>query len=104
MTGLGALGTGIGILGGLNSLGGGGAGLAGIASLFSDEREKTDIKKLGKDPHTGIDMYAYRYKDDPKTYPKVVGPMAQDIEKKYPNNVSEIGGKKVVNLGFGMSR
>ena len=104
MTGLGALGTGIGILGGLNSLGGGGAGLAGIASLFSDEREKTDIKKLGKDPQTGLDMYAYRYKDDPKTYPKVVGPMAQDIEKKYPNNVSEIGGKKVVNLGFGMAR
>jgi hypothetical protein len=69
--------------------------------LFSDRREKTDIKKLGKDPETGLDMYAYRYKGDPKSYPKVVGPMAQDIEDKYPGAVSSVGGKKVVNLGFG---
>lgn len=103
MTGLGALSSGIGILGGLNSLGGGGAGLAGIGALFglSDESMKTDKQKLGKDPETGLDIYAYRYKGDPKTYPKMVGPMAQDIEKKYPDQVVELGGKKAVNLGFG---
>jgi hypothetical protein len=71
--------------------------LAGLP-FFSDEDEKTDIKKLGKDPVTGIDLYAYRYKDDPKSYPKVVGPMAQDIEKLLPGAVSEIGGKKVVGM------
>lgn len=78
------------------------AGAAGsIASLFSDEREKTDITKLGPDPDTGVPMYAYRYKSDPKSYPKVVGPMAQDIEKMFPGSVREIGGKKVIrNLGF----
>lgn len=32
---------------------------------------------------------------------KVVGPMAQDIAKKYPDQVKEIGGKLAVNLGFG---
>ena len=103
MTGLGALGTGVGILGGLNSLGGGGAGLAGIAALFggSDENLKTDIKKIGEDKETGLPLYSYRYKGDPKSYPKVVGPMAQDIEKAYPDQVTEMGGKKVVNLGFG---
>jgi hypothetical protein len=42
-------------------------------------------------------MYAYRYKGDPKTYPKVVGPMAQDIQKKVPSAVKKIGKRKVVN-------
>jgi hypothetical protein len=88
---LGGASTGVGILGGLKYLG-----------MFSDENEKTDIKKLGKDPASGLDMYAYRYKGDPKSYPKVVGPMAQDIEKKYPGSTKKVGGKMVVsNLGFG---
>jgi hypothetical protein len=81
--------------------GGAGAGAAGVASslaplmMLSDRRMKTDIKKLGKDPLTGLDMYAYRYKGDPKSYPKVVGPMAQDIEKR-GGPVREIGGHKVI--------
>ena len=80
---------------------GGGTSLLSALGLISDRRDKTDIKKLGKDPQSGLDMYSYRYKDDPKSYPKVVGPMAQDIEDKYPGAVREIGGHKVVNLGFG---
>lgn len=67
-------------------------------SLFSDRKAKTDIDKLGKDPETGLDMYAYRYKGDPKSYPKVVGPMAQDIEKKSPKAVKKIGGHRVVSM------
>jgi len=67
---------------------------------FSDRTEKTDIQKIGKDKETGVDMYAYRYKGDPKTYPKVVGPMAQDIEKKYPDMVKEVAGKKTVDIRF----
>ena len=31
---------------------------------------KTDITKLGKDPKTGLDMHAYRYRGDPKSYPE----------------------------------
>jgi hypothetical protein len=73
-----------------------GALSAGVAAL-SDERDKTDIEKLGTDPKTGVDMYAYRYKGDPKNTPKVVGPMAQDMQKKYPGSVREIGGHKVVD-------
>jgi hypothetical protein len=116
LTGLGAGAAGIGILGGINSLtagtGAAAAGAAGasspgwisslIAALpFSDERAKTDIQKVGKDPETGVNLYAYRYKGDPKTYPKVVGPMAQEVEKKYPDQVVDVAGKKAVNLGFG---
>jgi hypothetical protein len=83
-----------------NSLLGAGLGLASLAAqayASSDRRDKTDIKKLGIDPLTGLPMYAYRYKSDPKTYPKVVGPMAQDMEARDGAwHVREIGGHKVV--------
>lgn len=69
-----------------------GLGIAGLG-LLSDRNEKTDIKKLGDDPSTGLPMYAYRYKDDPKSYPKIVGPMAQDIEAAMPGSTERVGGK-----------
>jgi len=72
--------------------------LASIIGFLSDKRMKTDIEKIGKDEETGLDMYSYRYKGDPKTYPKVVGPMAQDIKKKYPDAVEEKGGKLAVKF------
>lgn len=77
---------------------GGGSIAASLLGISSDEREKTDIKKLGKDPETGLDMYAYRYKGDPKSYPKVVGPMAQDVEKASPGSTREVGGRKVIPM------
>lgn len=78
----------------------------GILSLLpmipglSDRDEKTDIKKVGFDEGLGLDLFAYRYKGDPKTYPKVVGPMAQDVEKKYPGAVKKVNGKRVVDMRF----
>lgn len=94
-------------LGGLASIIGMGGSLFGAGGMFpgalaglSDETEKTDMKKVGKDPDTGLDLYAYRYKGDPKTYPKVVGPLAQDIAEKYPDQVAKVGNKLAVNLGF----
>lgn len=65
---------------------------------LSDRRDKTDIEELGIDPLTGFKTYAYRYKKDPKNTPKIVGPMAQDIEKVRPDLVREIGGHKVVSM------
>lgn len=81
--------------------GGGGAGILGSAMsmlpmLFSDKDDKTDIKYLGKDEDSGEKLYSYRYKGDPKSYPKVVGPMAQDIEKHSPEKIHEVGGHKIV--------
>ena len=76
----------------------------GLAGMFagSDERMKTDISRLPEpDEETALPLYAYRYKGDPKTYPKVVGPMAQDIQEEYPDEVKKIGGRLAVNLGFG---
>lgn len=96
MSGLGAASSLVGIGGGLSQMG----AFSFLAGL-SDRNEKTDIQKVGTDPETNLPLYAYRYKGDPKTYPKMVGPMAQDIEKKYPEQVTNVGGKLAVNLGFG---
>ena len=74
-------------------------GLQDLSGFFkaSDETMKTDITKLGKDPKTGLTMHAFRYKGDPKSYPKVVGPMAQEAQKKYPDKVKKQGGKLTVD-------
>jgi len=99
----------------LSGLGAVGSAASGLAKLFalSDEREKTNKQLLGKDPQTGLDLYAYDYKDDVKQArktgrpmpPKRVGPMAQDIEKRDPGAVTALpNGVKMVNLGFGPVR
>lgn len=77
-----------------------GLGIMSLLFGLSDRDEKTDINKVGDDPKTGIPLYSYRYKGDPKSYPKIVGPMAQDVQKKFPSHVREVGGKKMVNLAL----
>ena len=72
---------------------------AGGFAKMSDPREKTDIQKIGMDDATGLAMYSFRYKDDPKTYPKVVGPMSDEVKEKYPELVSEVDGTEVVDFG-----
>jgi hypothetical protein len=81
---------------------GGTSAAAGLMSLFggSDRSMKTDITRVGTHP-TGIPIHAYRYKGDPKTYPKVVGPMAEDVAKIAPHAVSPVpgsGGKMMVHM------
>jgi hypothetical protein len=85
------------LAGGSNSAAAGGANAASaILGLLSDRNEKTDIKKLGTDEETGLGIYAYRYKGDPKTYPKIVGPMAQEVAEKFPGSTEKVGGKLYV--------
>ena len=125
LSGLGTAGTTVGILGSTGAFGpncwltGGGGNTVTPATYFptgmggadmystgafglgpSDRRLKTDIQKLGKDDSTGLDLYAYRFKGDPKSYPKVVGPMAQDVQKKYPDQVVKVGDYLAVNRNF----
>lgn len=76
---------------------GAGSAILGLA-MMSDEDMKTDVQKVGKDKDTGLDVYSYRYKGDPKTYPKVVGLMADDIEEKMPGATQEVAGKKAVKF------
>lgn len=99
-------------LGGLGAVGTAASGLAKLFAL-SDENMKTNKQKLGKDPVTGLDIYAYDYKSDVANArkkgqpmpPKRVGPMAQDIQKIAPEAIFEMpNGVKTVNLGFGPVR
>jgi hypothetical protein len=83
-----------------NSIMGGlfGLGSAGIFK-FSDERLKTDIKKVAETTE-GIGVYRYRYKGDDKLQ---VGVMAQEVEKKHPEAVMTTpSGFKAVNYGVPM--
>ena len=64
--------------------------------LFSDERVKTDIKKVGKTDE-GLNVYTYRYKWGG---PPMMGVMAQEVEKKHPEAVMEYDGIKAVNYGL----
>src|SRR5262249_23947779 len=76
-----------------SALGSIGSAAANILPALSDRDTKTDVKKVGRDARTDLDIYAYRYKGDPKTYPKVVGPMAQDVAKKFPGATGRVGGR-----------
>lgn len=70
-----------------------GLGLAGLGALFpSDRRIKKDIRKVGRDPLTGLNMYKYRYKGEPWDKPKHFGPMAQEVAEKFPDKVADVGG------------
>ena len=75
-------------------------GIAGLAYLKSDSRDKTDIKHEG-DSESGVPIYSYRYKEDPKSYPKVVGPMAEDVARLAPSAVGALPGpgKLAINVG-----
>jgi hypothetical protein len=64
-----------------------GAGL-GMYKM-SDERLKNNIKQVGKDERTGLNLYEFNYKWDVR---KFVGVMAQEVKKLYPDAVSNLGG------------
>lgn len=68
-------------------------GNAGSAAIMSDERVKKDIEP------TGIELHEYRYKWEPEDGPKHVGVIAQDVEKKFPGDVTRArDGTKMVKL------
>jgi hypothetical protein len=65
----------------------GGLALAG-ASLFSDERLKEGVHKIGE-TNDGQPVYRYRYKGTPQWQ---IGLLAQDVEKTHPEAVHKVGG------------
>jgi hypothetical protein len=63
--------------------------------LFSDERVKENIRRIGR-TEDGQPIYAYNYKGDPKEHTQI-GLIAQEVEKKHPEAVGLAGGIKTVN-------
>lgn len=78
-----------GILGGLFGLGGKMIGL-------SDEREKEDIRRIGR-LDNGLGVYSYRYRGDERVQ---IGVMAQEVEEMLPEAVFHIGQVKFVDHGM----
>lgn len=66
---------------------------AAVPLMFSDRRLKTDIAKVGE-TNKGLPIYTYKYKGDDTTQ---MGVMAQDVERKTPKAVKEVGGFKAVD-------
>ena len=88
--------------GGANTIAGGlfGLGAAGLKyglPLLSDRRTKKDIKKVGT--VEGQNVYRFHYKGENKSAPLHLGLMAQEVEKKNPDAVIEVGGRKMVDYG-----
>ena len=82
-----------------------GLGIFSLLLGLSDDDTKTDKEKLGgKIPGTDLEAWAFRYKGDPKTYPKSIGVMASDVEKKMPEAVHKIGKRRVIDYGAIMAR
>lgn len=66
------------------------------ALMISDKRLKKDIKKVGK-TESGLPIYTYKYKGEDTTQ---MGVMAQDVEKKTPKAVRDVGGFKAVDYSL----
>ena len=76
-------------------------GSLAIAAMmaFSDKRLKKDIEPTGGDLN-GHKLYSFRYKGQPDDAPKVVGVMAQEVEKTRPDAVFKNSeGIRAVNYG-----
>lgn len=72
-----------------------GFGLQAAPLLFSDERLKEDIRKVGK-TDDGLSVYTYRYKGLPTVH---MGVMAQEVAKVKPEAVHQVGGYLAVDYG-----
>lgn len=74
-----------------------GSAIGGIGGLFSlsDERAKTNKKKIGK-TDDGIGIYSFRYKGSPRTE---IGLMAQEVAKKKPKAVA-VGGDGLMRVNY----
>jgi hypothetical protein len=78
------------VIGGLMGAGG---NAASMFKAFSDERLKTDIKRVGT-LDNGLPVYLFRYRGSSKIQ---MGVMAQDVEQVLPDAVEDFGSYKIVD-------
>lgn len=83
-----------GLYGGLASLGGSIISTIPFIPGISDRRVKENIHKIGETDND-LPIYLFNFKGDPRPQISV---MAQDVEKRDPSAVHEVGGLKMVDL------
>lgn len=78
-------------------------GVGALAPLMalSDRRFKTNITRIGKTDN-GLPLYTFEYIGDPEKRINV-GVMAQDVEAKNPDAVTEVNGIKLVDYAKALS-
>jgi hypothetical protein len=82
--------------GGPSTLGTIASTVGGLASIFSDPRLKTDVRKLGTRPD-GLGVYSYRYLGSLR---RVIGVMANEVAKLRPDALGPtVQGFATVNYG-----
>jgi hypothetical protein len=74
----------------------GGLGAASDIFKMSDKRLKKNITSMGSDPLTGVPVKSFNYKGQAPGSPKIVGPLAQDVEKAMPGSTTKIGGMMAI--------
>jgi len=62
-------------------------------SFFSDERMKENVHPIGE-TFDGQTIYKYNYRGEPGTQ---IGLIAQEVERKHPDAVGQVGGMKTVD-------
>lgn len=65
------------------------------APFFSDRRLKHDVKRIGE-TDKGLPIYSFKYKNDPEEH-TYIGFMADEVEKRHPEDVGLAGGYKTVD-------
>ena len=81
----------------LGDLGGLMGGAASMYTAFSDRKMKENIEQVGKDKRTGLNLYEFNYKGQPRRWR---GVMADEVETYMPEAVSTIKGFKAVNYNM----
>ena len=80
--------------------------MGGAASMYtafggSDIRLKDNVEQVGKDEKTGLNLYEFNYKWDERRF---IGVMADEVQKVYPEAVSDLGGafEGYLRVDYGM--
>jgi len=74
--------------------------IAAIASMFSDERLKTNIQKTGE--HEGLNIYTWDWNEkgaELGLYGSGLGHIAQEVQKIHPDLISNKDGYLMINYG-----
>lgn len=75
------------------------SGAGGLAMMFSDRRLKKNISEAEISLHPRLKTYTFNYIWEDDGAPKMIGHMADEVEKLYPDAIRDVNGYKMVDYG-----